>query len=227
MEHVKPPAWCGLCGTHHAAAQRCPRQLEASGPERVVWRVAVETPQGLRGIGVMLAACGARFRARVLTFPNVLWVAPGGRETIKFIARHEDEARQRAIDFVRAHCLMKGHVMRDEIAPAGDVKRRVTVGIPPPPRYQRRLPLRFGRSRPTIPAVTGNLSEAGLFVVTHAPLAGGELLGLALELEHCKVPLRGAVSWARRDAPLGAECGMGLSLINPPEVYVRYVKALA
>ena len=227
MERVKPPAWCGLCGTAHGSAQVCPRQLEATSPERVVWRVAVETPQGVRGIGVMLAACGTRFRARVLTFPNVLWVAPGGRETIKFIARREDEARQQAIDFVRAHCVLRGDTMRDELALAGDVKRRVSIGIAPAPRYDRRLPLRFGRSRPTIPAITANLSEGGLFVVTHAPLAGGEHLGVALELEHCKVPLRGAVSWARRNAPLGAECGMGLALINPPEVYVRYVKALA
>jgi hypothetical protein len=195
--------------------------------------VAAETPLGVRGYGVLVAEAGARWCARIVTFPNILWMVPGGGQPLKFLAKTEDGAVRQAADFIRRHCVAKGYVMRDEVQFVEPVTRsgaidgsRVFTG-PAAPRFNRRLPVRFGRSRPTVFGHTGNLSESGLFVETTAPLPDGASLGLLLELEHCKVPLRGAVRWRRTRRSPGRECGMGLRLVNPPSVYLDYVRALS
>ena len=227
-------AWCSLCGTEHLPELTCPTQLGATGPEKPRWRVAVETPHGIRGYGVLVAESGARWRSRIVTFPNVLWMVPGGGETLKFMAKTEDDAIRRAVDFIRRHCLTKGYTMRDEVQFVAPLERKMVVvggpvdrSAPPAPRFERRLPIRFGRSRPTLLGHTGNLSETGLFVATRTPLSDGELLGLSLELEHCKVPLRGSVAWHRALRNPSLNLGMGLRLFNPPTVYVDYIRALA
>jgi len=46
--------------------------LRATGDERHGWRVAVETPHGIEAYGVLVAPTHERWRARILTFPNVL-----------------------------------------------------------------------------------------------------------------------------------------------------------
>jgi hypothetical protein len=226
-------AWCKLCGTLHVPGRICPTEIDATGPEKPGWRVAVETPHGVRGYGVLVAEAGTRWRSRIVTFPNVLWMVPGGGESLKFIARTEQTAVRLAIDFIRSHCVSKGYTMRDEVQFVATPERRmVAVGGTglragkPAPRFERRLPVRFGRSRPTLLGHTANLSETGLFVATRTPLADGELLGLSLELEHCKVPLRGSVAWHRALLKPPLDRGMGLRLFNPPSVYVDYVRAL-
>jgi hypothetical protein len=202
----------------------------------VRWRVGVETELGVRGFGVLVAPAGRRWRARIVTFPNVLWMVPGGGEPLKLLARSETDAIRRAVDFIRCHCVQKGYLMRDELVPVAPPRPRMgSFRDAPPsiggairePRFDRRLPVRFGRSRPTILGRTGNLSESGLFVATETPLSSGELAGLALELEHCKVPLRGSVAWHCALRTPERERGMGLRLVNPPAVYVRYVRALS
>ena len=202
---TKTPAWCGRCGTQHAADSRC-REVSVIGPEKPRWRVAVETSEGIRGYGVLVAKADHRWRARIVTFPNILWMVPGGGDTVKFFGRTEDETVRRAIDFVRQHCVQKGHLMRDEVqflAPASRVSVPaaqvpvpapqpaspvIAVGRPGPtaPRYTRRLPVRFGRSTPDLLGYPGNLSETGLFVATQRLAVEGALLGLSLELEHCR-----------------------------------------
>ena len=169
-----------------------------------------------------VARADEHWRARIVTFPNILWVVPGGGETMKFYGRTEEQARRLAADFVREHCVEKGYLMRDEVEFAGKLHRpgisdfgatgsRSTVAAP---RYGRRLPVRFGVSVPTHMGYTANLSETGLFIATLKPPGSGALLGLSLELEHCKVPLRGSVAW-QRDAgsPVG-EHGMGMKLVR-------------
>jgi len=199
----------------------------------VCWRVAATTPDGVRGYGVLLAPVGAVWRARIVTFPNVLWMVPGGGDTMKFMAKKQHVVLQEAIDFVRLHCVSRGHLLRDELQAVGSPGRSVSVGprpdpsTPTAPRFHRRLPVHFGRSRPTILGHTGNLSETGLFVATPTPLTLGELLGLSLQLEHAKVPLRASVAWRRMDRGPGLDCGMGVSLVNPPTTYTRYIHALA
>jgi hypothetical protein len=224
--------WCSLCGTQHAPNVACPREVRATGPEKPRWRVAAETPLGVRGYGVLVAEAGARWCARIVTFPNILWMVPGGGQALKFLAKTEEDAVRQASDFIRQHCVAKGYLMRDEVEFVEPVRRSVDLDGSkiftgqPAPRFERRLPILFGHSRPTMPGRTGNLSETGLFVATAVPLSDGEALGLLLELEHCKVPLRGAVRWQRTRQSPGRECGMGLRLVNPPAIYLDYVRAL-
>jgi hypothetical protein len=159
-------------------------------------------------------------------------MVPGGGETMKFMAKKPHLALRQAIDFVRLHCVDRGHLMRDEVecVPAPRSTVVISHSVAPPriaPRFDRRLPIHFGRSRPTILAHTGNLSETGLFVATHTPMTDGLLLGLTLQLEHCKVPLRASVAWRRTTTRPGGDCGMGVSLVNPPSNYISYIRALA
>jgi hypothetical protein len=225
--------WCPVCGTQHLLETLCRRQVDATDPEEVRWRVSALTPEGVRGHGVLVARAGGLWRSRIVTFPNVVWMVPGGGESIKFMAKTEQEALRQAIDFVRRHCVTKGHLMRDEIESVAVPRQPFTSGVPidsvprVAPRYDRRLPVHFGRSRPTILGHTDNLSETGLFVATDTPPTEGELLGLLLELEHCKLPLRGSVAWRRSQRSPGRSCGMGMHLVNPPSTYVSYVRALS
>ncbi len=221
--------WCTICGTEHTRGQRCPGVLVASGPEAPAWRVTVETPRGMQGYAVMVAAVGERWRARILTYPNVMWTVPGGGSSMKFVGRTLDEAQQKAIAFIRLHCGERSYLLHDDLEPVSDTVFKERVGRSQEilePRYERNLHLRFGYSRPTMAATTLNISESGMFVSTPRPLAEGVLAGLLLELEYGKVPLRGSVIWKRTRPQLGRLPGMGLSLIRPPSMYVRYVQAL-
>lgn len=196
--------WCSVCGTNHPRQGRCPGVLETTGPEMRGWRVTAETSDGLVGYGVLVAETGDRWRSRILTFPKTLWTIPGGAASMKFVGRDESEARRKAVDYIRQHCAQRGFVMHDEIVPVehdpftSTRPARATLpetGQPNSDRVPRRLPVRFGRERPTVPAYTANMSPYGLFVATEQPLSEGEIVGLMLELEHMKVPLRASVIW--------------------------------
>jgi len=193
----------------------------------------VDTPLGARGYGVLVAQAGSRWRARIVTFPNILWMIPGGGESIKFLARSEEEAVRCASSFIREHCLAKGYQMRDELQfveplqSMADLGSRGRFAAKVAPRFLRRFTVRYGLGRPTQVGRTANVSVSGLFVATDRPLASGVSLGLVLELEHCKVPLRGTVVWSRSRPTSGHAAGMGLQLIQPPPAYVNYVRALA
>lgn len=225
--------WCILCCTDHPPEGRCPGELQASGPEEAGWRITVETPRGPQGYGVLLAPLGRRWRARILTFPNVLWTIPGGGGSIKFIGRSREEAELRAQGFIREHCARRSYVMRDELELVDDMiagvdapnVSRVFTELQRTPRFRRNLPVRFGRNRPTLCGKTSDMSSGGLFVATDHPMQEG-LVGLELELEHCRVPLRGSVVWHRIVPESGRPPGMGLRLLNPPPVYLNYIDAL-
>jgi hypothetical protein len=223
--------WCALCGTEHSVEVGCSAEAQVSGPEREVWRAAVETPRGIQGHAVLVSAVGKGWRARILTFPNVMWTVPGGGSSIKFLGHTPEEAERQAVSFVRRHCGVRGHVMRDELEPVtvalargGGASARGSVAGSP--RFERELRVRYGLNRPTIVGQTANISESGLFVVTRKPLPEGAFTGLLLEMEHCKVPLRGSVVWNRCVPGFGRDAGMGLSLLKPPTIYLRYVEAL-
>ena len=220
--------WCLACGTRHLAAERCPGELKPTGPERAGWKGAAETPRGVEGYGVLLAETGKRWRARILTFPNVLWAVPGGTAgSIKFVGPTADQAERQAITFIREHCATKGYRLRDEIELESRPTTWLDGSVEAPPRYDRILPVRFGPEAPRLFGRTRNLSEGGLFITTGEPLIPGALAGLLLELEHCKLPLRGSVVWSR-DAPTSSgPAGMGLKLHGAPETYRRYVQALS
>ncbi|HKQ60576.1 MAG TPA: PilZ domain-containing protein [Candidatus Polarisedimenticolaceae bacterium] len=205
----------------HARRARCPVEVQPTGPERHGWRVHVDTPHGVEAYGVLLAEAEGFWRARVLTYPNILWLAPGTSSALKFVAKSERDAERQALDFIHAHCRRLGYGVR------------FTSGGPgagdevPALRKVRFIPVRFGLFSLTERAGTGNLSETGLFVITTAPADAGLQLQLELKLPSSPLPLVGDVRWMTREPQLGRAPGMGIRLAPPPAAYLEYVRSLA
>jgi len=225
-----PSEWCNTCCTRHPPGRRCPEQLNATDAERHGWRVNVESPAGIEAYGVLVAAAGDRWRARILTYPNVLWLVPGGAGTMKFLADTPQLAELQAIEFIREHCRTRGlGIRREEV-------REIAAGLPrgaspaagnPAPRKIRFLPLRFGLANPSEPGGVGNLSESGLFVITGTPISRGTEVRLLLMLSTEDLSLRGQVRWMRDQPHVGRSPGMGVQLVQPPPSYIRFVRGLA
>ena len=226
--------WCPVCCTLHHSRKDCPGELLATGPERHGWRVNIHTPNGIEACGVLVAQAGDVWRARILTYPNVLWTVPGGQGTIKFAARTAREAEGAAIDFVREHVRVRGYTMRDEVAlvePGEFDLEAVRLGIsrptgPAAPRRIRFLPIRFGVKQITEVAGTGNLSRTGLFVITNAPEEADTWLNMLLELTDDNIGLKGLVRWTNRRHRSGRSPGMGIQLKEPPPSYLDYIRSL-
>jgi hypothetical protein len=227
--------WCPVCCCRHRNKKDCPGELLATGPERQGWRVNVQTPTGIEGCGVLIAPSGDSWRARILTYPNILWTVPDGKGTLKFVGQSPREAERQAIEFVRRHIHDRGYTMRDEIALAepGDVEAEAAPeglnrpSSPPALRRVRFLPVRFGVAQITEIAGTGNLSETGLFIITGSPEKDGTWLNMLLELDDDPIGLRGLVRWKNRQHRVGRSPGMGVQLEEPPPSYLSYVRGLS
>lgn len=225
-----PLTWCATCGSDHAEPLDCPGDLRATGPERHGWRIAVETPHGIEAYGVLVAPSQDIWRARVVTYPNILWTIPGGTRTLKFVGSTPQEAEARAVAFVEGHVKARGYARRDALdAPTvGRIRAeaRALASQAPALRKLRSLPVRFGVGTSLFSAMTGNLSESGLFVATLAPRDAGEALRVLLDLDVGPVGLKGEVVWSRDRVVLGRPAGMGVQLLAPPESYRQYVREL-
>lgn len=223
--------WCAVCCTRHGPSGDCPGELPATGPERHGWRVNVETPQGLEAYGVLVAESREFWRARIMTFPKILWLVPGGSGTIKFIGGTAQDAEGEAIAFIRRHCSQKGYRMHER-APRPVAGRIDLEGQPLPPRLRpairviRFLPVRFGVTRPSEAGGTGNISVTGMFVITKMPVLTGTDLQLMLGVKDRTLPLEGCVRWASEQHRVGRSPGMGIQLKSPPQAYQRYVRSL-
>ncbi len=225
------PTWCPQCCTRHAAGGRCPGSLLATGDERAGWRVTVETRGGLEAIGVLVAPCGKRWRARILTYPNVLWTIPGGSGAVKFVAATPQEAERQAIAFIKTHCRERGWLRRDEVVPVTlgtfPEERAPDAAAPTPARRRlRTFPIWFGLLVPTIEAVTANVSETGLFIGTGRLFDPGAGLRMRLDTYTFRVALHGQVVWNRATSVVGRPAGLGVRLIDPPAIYVKFVATL-
>ncbi len=223
--------WCAVCCTTHVKAARCPGELLTDNRERHGWRVNVETPQGIEAFGVLVAkTTSGVWRARILTYPNVLWVLPGGTGTIKFAAKSPIEVERQAIDFIRAHCREEGYTLRNEAALATPDKLNVEEAAParpgPSTRVIRFLPIRFGVANPSEIGGTGNLSAMGLFVITNHPMEVNTRLSMLLDLAKNRLTLTGDVRWMNSSPRVGRSPGMGVLLHCPPEHYAEYVRNL-
>jgi hypothetical protein len=218
----------------HGAGAHCPGELLATGEERHGWKVRVETPHGLEAYAVLVAEAGIHWRARILTYPRMLWMVPGGGGSIKFVGGTPRDVERKAAGFIRRHCSEKGYrILHTEEAShpewydredgrlrlAGDVSQSA-------PRKVRFLPVRYGLAGPSEIGRTGNLSETGMFVITDNPLSSGKQLELLLDLSDRRISLRGEVIWESTDHRLGRSPGMGIRIESPPRRYVRYVKSL-
>jgi PilZ domain len=223
--------WCPTCGSSHARAKDCPGDLRATGAERHGWRVAVETPHGIEAYGVLVAPAGDYWRARVLTYPNVLWTIPGGASTLKFTGRSPAEAEAQAIAFVEGHIRSRRYLRRDGLEPVATGRYRSearpgAAATGAALRKPRALPVRFGNGPSLFNAMTANLSESGMFVTTFAPLDPGLAIRVMMDLDVGALGMRGEVVWTRRRMVLGRPVGMGVKLLAPPEPYVTFVREL-
>jgi hypothetical protein len=110
----------------------CPVEFHATGIERPGWRVELQTPFGRESIGVLLAPSHDSWRARIVTYPNVLWSAPGGRGTLKFVAETAEDAEAKAIRFIEAHLKARRYSQRDGLTAvgAGSAVRRKAATAP-------------------------------------------------------------------------------------------------
>jgi hypothetical protein len=224
--------FCGVCGSLHRELDICPGELPATGAERPGWRVRVETPFGHEAIGVLLAPSYDRWRARIVTYPNVLWTVPGRRGALKFVGDTREEAEAQAIAFVERHVQSKHHLPRAASTPApfpaaphgaGPARPLLVVAQ----RKSTCLPVRFGFDRAVARGVTVNLSAEGMFVGVATPLDGGRSLLVHLDIAGHTLPLRGLVMWNRRRAGPDRPTGMGIRLSEPTPFYQSFVAGLA
>ena len=223
--------FCCVCGTAHSGPGTCPGELRATGAERPGWRINIETPFGHEAIGVLLAPSHDQWRARIVTYPNVLWSAPGGRGTLRFVGNTREDAEAQAIVFVEQHLSSKRSHRSDGLAladvrlpttTAGSARSLVAVAR----RKTRCLPVRFGFDRVIVRGATVNLSCDGMFVGIGSPVDSGNSLLIHLDLNGHPLALHGLVMWNRWHAESERPIGMGIRLSDPPPYYQSFVAAL-
>lgn len=224
--------WCAVCCSRHAAGASCPGPLMATGPERHGRRFQFVQGSRVEQCGVLIAEAGEYWRARILTYPNMLWSVPGGRGTIKFAGSTPEAAEQLAVAFIREHGKARGMTLSEagETVEAGPVEpERAATQAPcgsKEERHPRVRPIRFGEEKAVQAARTADFSHGGVFIVTDHPLPQGRRLKMVLDLESYTIPLTGTVSWVRTRPEPGRPAGMGIRLVRVPPLYTRYVDAM-
>jgi uncharacterized protein (TIGR02266 family) len=227
-------AWCTVCNTRHEKRGDCPGELRITEPERYGWRVLVHTGSRSEVYGVLVAPTHEHWRARILTFPNMLWCVPGDRGTVKFVGNNASEAENAAIEFIKEHCNQRGYAVLgepamveaqslDEQSEPQDAGGPEVLGRQ---RFLKLLSVRFGVDKPTRIGRTADLSAGGLFIITDEPLRADTKIKIRLDLEGFAVPLTGRVAWTRPKAEQGRQAGMGIQLDHAPPMYQRYVDRL-
>ena len=229
-----PTNWCSICQTRHTDPTKCPGELLATGPERHGLRIKVLARHRTEVYGILVAEAGEIWRARILTYPNMLWSIPGGRGTIKFVGESAQDAERQAIDFIREHCRERGFKLLEEQDPEVESQpcssEASTLKSPQgskEARHLRSLVIRFGENKAENAAMTSDLSAGGLFIVTDRPLPEGRSLKMLLSMDSYTIPLLGKVTWVRSKAEQGRPVGMGVRLLSPPGLYIRYIRTVS
>lgn len=228
-------SWCRQCGTQHKPSAECPGELLAVGAERHGWRGLADTPRGPEVYGTLVAPVSQGWRARILTFPNILWVARDPQVgSMKFLAGSPGAAEKLAVDYIRAVCKRAGFTVRKELpyvesakvdperSPALTKSEKIRAAE----RKLKCIRIRYGVGRPTLEAETDDISEGGLFILTSRPLPVGTELRMFLETEELGIPLRGAVRWTRDHVVEGRPVGMGIRLAAPHPRYLHFVRQM-
>jgi hypothetical protein len=198
----------------------------ATGPERYGRKLAALVGERQEVFGVLIAESGEHWRARILTYPRMLWSVPGARGPVKFAAGTPEEAERKALEFIREVCAERKYKILKGVPRTETGEVQADRSNPWDPRHAQHLVMRFGETKATEEGKTDNLSMGGLFVITSNPLAPGRKLRIALELESYTIPLTGKVAWARMRPDKDRPAGMGVQLDSPPAMYVRYVRKL-
>ena len=224
--------WCRVCGCQeHSRGERCPGELLATGPERHGSRLLAETRKGPLVFGTLVAPAGDRWRARILTFPNMLWIVPRGG-TMKFMADTAADVEQAAVDYLKAHCRARGFKICKEVPSvvSGPVDHEQepavarSSGVQARQRRLQALRVRYRRQGEMLEAETDDLSEGGLFIRTRTPADVGTTIQLRVDLGGFGIALRGIVRWTRPEAQRGRPAGMGLELVCPHPRYIHFVR---
>lgn len=225
--------WCNVCSTRHGSDRReCPGELLATGPERHGRKITVAAHGRNEVYGTLIAEAGEHWRARVLTYPNMLWSVPGRRATLKFVGSSAQDVEAKAIAYIRKLCEERGYKIVDNAeAPDSTAVEREDAPVRSPQtardeRHLRAYDVHFGSERPTESATTADLARGGLFVVTDRPLPTGSSIRLRLELDRYTIPLSGEVAWTRTKGQPDRPAGMGVRLINPSVIYVDLLRSI-
>ncbi|HKQ60113.1 MAG TPA: PilZ domain-containing protein [Candidatus Polarisedimenticolaceae bacterium] len=228
-----PAGWCAVCGVQHLGVRRCDGELLATGPERHGQRVTVQTSARTETYGVLIAEAGDHWRARIVTYPGMLWCVPDARTTLKFVGRSAQDVERQAVAFIEEHCRTRGHRVIEQPAAVAPVRVAGEAAHEQSPRVSREarqpgiVPVRYGVERPTEEGSTHDLSPGGLFVAGK-PFAVGQTLKLVVQLDSYSIPLQATVQWIREAEEAGRPAGMGLRLQGvPATIYLDYVRRLA
>ena len=197
--------------------------MRRSGPERHGWSALLETAKGHLVCGVLLAPSAAIWRARIVTYPKVPWMIPGGRGAVRFSGVSAHEAESRAVAYVHALCAEKGWTWND----APPLRRKGDLQSTPERRKRRSVPIRYAtEDGPLQLSTVVNMSEGGLFLAAPDPLPEGTLLRLEIEIYGSVAALDGTVAWTRTELEPGRPRGMGVDLLESPAVWVSFVRGL-
>jgi hypothetical protein len=224
--------WCPVCNTRHENPRNCPGELLASGPERHGWRIKVLAQHRTETYGVLLAEAGKYWRARILTYPNMLWSVPRARGTIKFVGKSAQDAETQAMEFIKEHCRKRGFKLLEENAEAesepvaAEASGEREARGAGEERHLRSFVIRYGEGKANQPGMTADLSKGGLFIMTSKLIPQGRSIKMLLSLESYTVPLQGKIAWVRSTAEQGRPLGMGIQLQSPPNLYIRYIRSL-
>ena len=222
---------CGKSGTLHDDWNDGPGVIPAVGPERRGAGVRVRTERGMETVRVLIARIPGGWRARIVSDPNVLWTARGGRTTLKFLGDSPEDVEQRAIAFIEEHCARRWPGGPAETP--GRTVVRMGAAVHPPrglvftSRKPVRLPVRYGDTRASDPGTTANLSAEGMFIESRRPLSPGTPLTIRMEIGGATVEVSGLVMWSRRGLEPGRPAGMGVRLLLPPPAYGTFVDSLS
>ena len=204
----------------------------ATGPERHGRRFRMVQGSRVETCGVLIAEADDHWRARILTYPNMLWTVPGGRGAIKFAGASAEEVEGFATAFIRDHARSRGLTLQEAtgVVEPGRIEAerdpRQSPSRAQEERHPRMRPIRFGEDRATQQGETADFSASGLSIITDKPLPKGRRIKMVLDLGRYTIPLAGTVAWVRTRPEPGRSVGMGIQLIQAPPLYMRYVEAI-
>jgi uncharacterized protein (TIGR02266 family) len=93
-----------------------------------------------------------------------------------------------------------------------------------PPRFMKRLEVKFTSSGDTYKGILSNLSQGGLFIRTKRVFSPGTIIDIELMMPDGTVSLlKGIVRWASK-THLAIKNGMGIELLEKDTTYMNFIK---
>lgn len=233
LEPAKLGPWCRTCGTRHAVGP-CSRDYSSTGTERHGWRALIEGKEFPEVYGVLIAPMERLWRARILTYPNVVWMIPGGGSTMKFLGVSAAQAEGEAAQFIQEFCKSRGlkisrRLPNLEPGPFNHEESAATQSDTEAQANRRRLrhvPLWWGKNAADEEGLSEDFSESGLFLISGKLQPEGTKLKLRIKAGDTMVELTGTVAWTRDVAGGGRRIGMGIELQAPSQAYKEFVRSL-